>query len=196
MLSTRGNDAILSKWVIVNTLWTSLVAAAWHQGWISYIFEKDITYISHGIAVSFLLVLAVSAYRAVQLRNFFRISDSIREAYLKASNREGSDRSESRDALKTELISNASFIDFFATAALAVGVMGTVVGLIFGFSHVNPEDISNAANAGAVVGGLLKGLSVAFHTTLVGGVVNLWLRTNHYILMQGNAYLYSKVLGG
>lgn len=196
MLTIRGNDAILSKWVIINALWLALVAAAWNQGWVTYIFDKDITFISHGIGITFLVVLGISAYRAIQLRKFFNISDNIRESYRESANREGSDRSEARDALKTELISNVSFIDYFANTALAVGVLGTVVGLIIGFSHVNPNDISNVANAGATVAGLLKGLSVAFHTTLVGGIVNLWLRTNHYLLMQGNAYLYSKVLGG
>lgn len=196
MIKLPGNDAVVSKWVIVNAMWAALVAAAWHQGWVSYIFTKDITYISHGVAVGFLLVLAISAYRATQIRKFFTVSDSIRETYQKAANREGSDRSEARDALKTELITNVSFIDFFASAALAIGVLGTVVGLILGFANVNPADLSNVANAGATVAEVLKGLSVAFHTTLVGGVVNLWLRTNHYILMQGNANLYSKVLGG
>jgi hypothetical protein len=43
---------------------------------------------------------------------------------------------------------------------------------------------------------LLVGLSVAFHTTLVGGLVYLWLRINHFMLVQGQAKLYSLVLEG
>ena len=75
-------------------------------------------------------------------------------------------------------------------------MLGTVIGLILGFQNVDPVMISNVENAGATVANLLVGLSVAFHTTLVGGIANLWLRTNHFILVQGQSRLYSNVLEG
>ena len=101
-----------------------------------------------------------------------------------------------KEVLKTELIGYISFIEYFATTALAVGVLGTVIGLIIGFQNVDAASISSVENAGATVADVLKGLSVAFHTTLVGGIANLWIRTNHFMLSQASAKIYSTTLEG
>ena len=98
------------------------------------------------------------------------------------------------EVLKTELMGYISFIEFLATTALAGGILGTVIGLIVGFQNVDPSLLSSVENAGATVAEVLKGLSVAFHTTLVGGIANLWLRTNHFMLTQASARIYSTTL--
>jgi hypothetical protein len=190
-------DGILAKWSITNFFWVALIAACWHQGWLSYIFEKDVTFISHGIALSGVVVLILSFWKALKISSALRTSDTIRKNYLARIEKFGeSARTDIREALKTDLMSYVSFIEYFATSALAVGVLGTVVGLVMGFSTLDPSDVANIENAGPAVAQLLKGMSVAFHTTLVGGIINLWLRTNHFLLIQGQANLFSKIMGG
>jgi len=190
-------DGILAKWLIINFFWAALLAACWHQGWLSYIFEKDVTFISHGIAVGGILILILSFWKTVQVSRQLCNHAVIRADYLKKIKNWGeTSRADLREALKTNLMSYVSFIEYFATSALAVGVLGTVVGLVMGFSTLDPADVANIENAGPAVAQLLKGMSVAFHTTLVGGIVNLWLRTNHYLLVQGQSNLFSKIMGG
>lgn len=193
----ESSDGILAKWSITNFFWVALIAACWHQGWLSYIFEKDVTFISHGIAVGGVIVLVLSFWKALQISKRLINPLAIRTDYLNRIENYGEvARADLREAFKTNLMSYVSFIEYFATTALAVGVLGTVVGLVMGFSTLDPSDVANIENAGPAVAQLLKGLSVAFHTTLVGGIINLWLRTNHFLLIQGQSILFSKVMGG
>ena len=101
-----------------------------------------------------------------------------------------------KEIMRNELVGYTAFIEFSATIALAIGVLGTVIGLILGFANVDPTLLSNVANAGPTVAEVLKGLSVAFHTTLVGGVANLWLRTNHFMLEQASVRVYNSAIAG
>lgn len=195
IINTSGG--ILARLSITNLLWIALLGASWHQGWLQYIFEKDVTFISHGIAAAAVLVIILSFWKGLHVSRLLRKPDAMKRSYAEAIGKGGPERrADVRDGLKTELMSYVSFIEFFATQALAVGVIGTVIGLILGFANVDPTSIANVSNAGTTVAELLVGLSVAFHTTLVGGIVNLWLRTNHYFLMQAQSKVFSTVMEG
>jgi hypothetical protein len=191
------SGGILARMSITNILWLFLLGASWQQGWLQYLFEKDITFISHGIALATFFVVLVSLWKGLRIGRLLQNPATSKLAYVEAVGRVGIERrADIREALKTELMSYVAFIEYFATTALAVGVIGTVIGLILGFQSVDPMALSNVENAGATVTEVLKGLSVAFHTTLVGGIANLWLRTNHFMLMQAQARLYSEVMEG
>ena len=197
MTFNESLDGILAKWSITNFFWIALLAGCWHQGWLSYIFEKDVTFISHGIAIGGILVLILSCWKTFQVSRRLRNWEAMRQDYLDRVDKLGEEaRSDIREALKTNLMSYVSFIEYFATSALAVGVLGTVVGLVMGFATLDPAHVANIENAGPAVAQLLKGMSVAFHTTLVGGIINLWLRTNHFLLIQAQSNLFSKIMGG
>ncbi len=197
MTFNEASEGILTKWSITNLFWVALIAACWNQGWLSYIFTKDVTFISHGIAVGGIVVLILSFWKAFAISAQLKNHAIVRVSYLDRIEKFGEcARADIREALKTNLMSQISFIEYVATSALAVGVLGTVVGLVMGFSTLDPSHVANIENAGPAVAQLLKGMSVAFHTTLVGGIINLWLRTNHYLLMQGQANLFSRIMGG
>ena len=191
------SGGILARMSITNILWLFLLGASWQQGWLQYLFEKDITFISHGIALATFFVVLVSLWKGLKLGRLLSVPESFKKTYADAIRRVGVERrADLRDALKVELVSYVAFIEYFATTALAVGVLGTVIGLILGFQNVDPMSLSNVENAGATVAEVLKGLSVAFHTTLVGGIANLWLRTNHFMLSQANSRLFTSVMEG
>lgn len=191
------SGGILARLSITNILWVALLGTSWQLGWLQYLFEKDITFISHGIAVASILVVFLSLWKGLRIGRLLKAPDAVKQTYAEAIRRVGTERrADIREALKTELMSYVAFIEYFATTALAIGVLGTVIGLILGFQSVDPMALSNVENAGATVATVLKGLSVAFHTTLVGGIANLWLRTNHFMLMQAQARLYSEVMEG
>lgn len=185
-------DGIMTRLSITNILWLALLGATWQQGWLQYIFEKDISFISHGIAVFSAMVIGLSMWKGFQFSNLLLNPHKLHSTYLDICAKR---RADAKDIMKNELVSYISFIGYFATTALAVGVLGTVIGLIMGFANVDPSLLSNVENAGTTVAEVLKGLSVAFHTTLVGGIANIWLRTNHYMLTQSAAKVYSTALG-
>jgi len=190
-------DGILARLSITNILWIALLGACWQQGWLQYIFNQDISFISHGIAVFSLMVVTLSFWKGFVLSVLLGNPSDLRDRYIDKMDSVGKDRRDGiKEIVKTELVSYISFIEYFATTALAVGVLGTVIGLILGFQNVDAASISNVENAGATVADVLKGLSVAFHTTLVGGIANLWIRTNHFMLSQASAKIYTKTLGG
>jgi hypothetical protein len=190
-------DGILARLTITNILWVALLGACWKQGWLQYIFEKDLSFISHGIAIFSIMVVILSLQKGFNLAGKLAHPFQLKKAYADGVVKVGIERrSDIREVLKTELMGYISFIEYFATTALAVGVLGTVIGLILGFQNVDAASLSNVENAGATVAEVLRGLSVAFHTTLVGGIANLWIRTNHFMLTQASTRIYSTALGG
>ena len=186
---TNQPDGIMTRLSITNILWLALLGATWQQGWLQYVFTKDISFISHGIAIFSAMVIVLSLWKGMQLSN--RLRNPLPDRKIISDNPENG-----KEILRNDLVNYVSFIEFFATTALAVGVLGTVIGLILGFSNVDSSLLSNVENAGTTVAEVLKGLSVAFHTTLVGGVANLWLRTNHFMLTQFAVKVYSSAISG
>jgi len=135
------------------------------------------------------MVIILSLHKGFKLAKILALPPKLRVQYtnvLKGTH--------AKEVLKTELVGYIAFIEYFATTALAVGVLGTVIGLILGFANIDSASLSNVENAGATVAEVLRGLSVAFHTTLVGGIANLWIRTNHFMLSQASAKIYSTTL--
>ena len=66
-------------------------------------------------------------------------------------------------------------VSWCSDAAVTVGLLGTVLGLIMSFHGFDP---SNANSPFEAIG---RFTSVAFFTTLSGGVVGLWLSLVHHI---------------
>ena len=188
-------DGIMTRLSITNILWLALLGATWQQGWLQYIFEKDISYISHGIAILSAMVIVLSIWKGFRLSKMLSKPTELKHAYSVKREALHNRIADVKEIMESELVGYISFIQYFATTALAIGVLGTVIGLIIGFANVDPSLLSNVENAGATVANVLKGLSVAFHTTLVGGVANLWLRTNYYMLEQASAKVYATAIG-
>ena len=193
----NNSGGIMARLTITNILWVALLIASWNQGWLQYLFVKDVTFISHAIAFASALVVGLSLWKGHIISKLLKEPDAVKESYSNAVMKVGQERrADIREGIKTEFMSYISFIEYWATSALAIGVLGTVIGLILGFQNVDPALLSNVENAGSTVAEVLKGLSVAFHTTLVGGIANLWLRTNHHLLMQGQAQVYARIMEG
>ncbi len=193
----QSSGGIMARLTITNILWVALLIAAWNQGWLQYLFAKDVTFISHGIAIASAMVVGLSLWKGHTISLLLKEPDAVKASYAEAVNNVGTERrADIREGIKTEFMSYIAFIEYWATTALAIGVLGTVIGLILGFANVDPAVLSNVENAGSTVAEVLKGLSVAFHTTLVGGIANLWLRTNHHMLMQGQAQVYARIMEG
>ena len=188
---------VMSRWFIVNFMWVAVIFASYQQGWFHYIFAKDETYISHFLALAGLIMVLISTRKAFVISRLLKNPLQATEEYKKrVADRSRQKRDETKGLLANELMGYINSIEFIGTMALTIGVVGTVIGLIIGFQSIDPSALANIENVAPAVSKILTGLSIAFHTTLVGSFVYIWLRTNHYMLVQASTNLYNKILGG
>ena len=75
-----------------------------------------------------------------------------------------------------------------------LGLVGTVVGFIIALSGVDPNSAGDVQSIAPMVAELVRGMSVALYTTLVGAVTNLWLMVNYRILRTAALDLTAKLI--
>ena len=190
-------NTLLHKWIALNAFCFALAAAAYSQGWVTYIFEKDVSNVSYMLAIGGVIGLAISFFKAVALNKREKNVEAESKGFHKKVYTALSPSicsSEMRESLKNNLMSNISIVPMIGNILLFLGVLGTVAGLIIGFYGITPASVSTVSGMVPVVAGLLKGLSIAFHTTLVGGIFSLWLQLNNFLLTQSSSGIYQKIL--
>lgn len=190
-------NTLLHKWTALNAFCIALVAAAYSQGWVTYILAHDPSYVSYMLAIGGVVGLIISFFKAAALNRREKNIDTEAGQFRKKVNESenpGTRSSELRESLKNNLMSNIAVVPMIGNVLLFLGVLGTVAGLIIGFYGVTPASVSTVSGMVPVVAGLLKGLSIAFHTTLVGGIFSLWLQLNHFLLTQSSSGIFQKIL--
>ncbi|RME95707.1 MAG: hypothetical protein D6773_18140 [Alphaproteobacteria bacterium] len=96
--------------------------------------------------------------------------------------------------LRLQLSHHVQIIRQIANMLVFLGLIGTVIGFIIALSGVKPEAVSQADSVAAMVATLIRGMSVALYTTLLGAVLNVWLNINYRILATGTVNLMSELL--
>jgi biopolymer transport protein ExbB/TolQ len=195
---------LLIRFALVNLAGFALLAAAWFQGWILIAHHADSTYLSHGIAVLFLVGLAICAQKVwrtsaelnkVKRYDPFNPEPSLSLKYMaQIRGRDASSRGMAASALKLKLTSRIGPVRFIANLLVILGLIGTVVGFIMALAGVNPETSADAASIGPMVSTLISGMSVALYTTLIGAVLNIWLMVNFQILVTGTVNLMTGIV--
>jgi biopolymer transport protein ExbB/TolQ len=74
-----------------------------------------------------------------------------------------------------------------------LGLIGTVVGFIIALSGVDPQRASDVSAISPMVSTLIRGMSTALYTTLVGSVLNIWLMVDYRLLATGTVKLVTTV---
>lgn len=195
---------LLMRFALVNCAGFALLAAAWFQGWILTALHADSTYQSHGIAVLFLVGLAICAQKiwrtSVELNRVkrfdpFNPEPSLALKYMaQIRGRDASSRGMAASALKLKLSSRIGAVRFIANMLVILGLIGTVVGFIMALAGVNPETSADASAIAPMVSTLISGMSVALYTTLIGSVLNIWLMVNYQILVTGTVNLMTGIV--
>ena len=75
-----------------------------------------------------------------------------------------------------------------------LGLVGTVIGFIVALYGVNPELSATVDNVAPMVATLIKGMSIALYTTLIGSVLHVWLMMNYRILATGTLHLFNTIV--
>ena len=188
------------RFALFNLAAFALVGAAHLQGWLAGVLEADGTGLSVAIAAVFLGGLAICTRKIWQIsvelnsvRNFDPRSRSWAARYLaEVSGREAGSRAITASALRVRLANRISVVRHIANSLVLLGLIGTVIGFVIALSGVDANTAGDVRNITPMVTQLLRGMSVALYTTLVGAVLNLWLTVNYHILAGGTV----KLLGG
>jgi hypothetical protein len=199
----RNYDYLLIfRFLLTNLIGVTLVAAAYMHGVIDSLKIDDPTRLSTltvGLFVAGLFLCGLRIVRISRELNEVRARnpqpDSKVAQYLSlvdTAGREG--RAIAAEALRIKLISRIVAIRHIANTLVILGLLGTVVGFIISLGGVRPEVATNASAVTPMIATLVQGMSVALGNTLIGGVLNVWLNANYYILSTGTAQLICALL--
>jgi len=189
------------RFTLINTVALALLSAAWLQGWIKPILATDDTGLCQLIFGVFLVGLAVSAAKVWRTsrelnacKDFNLHVDSRAARYVaEVAGRDSGSRSTLAGMLRLKLSSRVAIVRHLAASLVLLGLIGTVIGFIISLGGVDPQKAGDVSAIAPMVTKLIDGMSVALYTTLVGGVLNIWLSINYNILATGTVNLISEI---
>jgi hypothetical protein len=192
---------LVVRFVLINLIAVGLLAAAYVQGWLDGIFVDNTRELSLGIFAVFLsglIMCSVKIWRTSCEINDAKTGapspDSRAGKYLASIRGRGPESSVGADnLLRLKLSHRIAIVRHIADSLVFLGLIGTVIGFIIALSGVDPKAIAEVENVAPMVSTLISGMSVALYTTLVGGVLFIWLIINHRILATGTVSLISVV---
>lgn len=185
-------NVVIYQWLAFHGVGLALLFVAWLYGLVGTVIAADPTFITLGIMCLFGVAVLVTAYSAFQLnreRNSYQdVASELRRELI-------SNKKDPISAYQVSLENRYSFYEWVQTILLTLGLIGTVVGIIMAFQSVDPSAIGDSGLAAGVISRMLEGMSVAFYTTLVGGIGYVWIKTTSFMLEYWSADHFSKVLG-
>lgn len=193
---------LVARFLLVNIVAFGLLAAAWLQGWLEGLFDRTTFILSAVVAAVFLYGLALCAIRVWQtsvalnaMKSGGGAARALAQRYMMPAARgSAADRAERLGLLRLTLAHRIQIVRQIANMLVFLGLIGTVIGFIIALSGVQPEAVSNADSVATMVATLIRGMSVALYTTLLGAVLNVWLNVNHRILATGTVNLISEIV--
>lgn len=195
--ATAQRYLLVFRFAVVNLAAFALLGAAYLQGWLTAVAQGDSTGLSIAIFTVFLGGLAVCARKIWVIscelncvRNFDPCRRSWAATYLaEVAGRGSGSRAITGSVLRARISNWIIVVRQVANSLVLLGLIGTVLGFIIALSGVDPNSASDIRAISPMVANLIRGMSVALYTTLVGAVLNLWLIVNYHMLVGGAAKL-------
>jgi len=193
---------LVLRFSLINIVAFALIGAAWLQGWLDGLFEPATAILSGIIFAVFMYGLAICAFKiwqtSVAINNMKaggKTAKDQADRYMAAPRtRDAESRSIQIHMLRLKTSHRIQIVRHIANLLVFLGLIGTVIGFIIALSGVEPEAVSNPENVATMVATLIRGMSVALYTTLLGAVLNVWLNINHRILSTGTVNLVSYIV--
>jgi len=190
------------QFTLLNIIAAALLVVAWSQGLIAQALAADGTHFVVVIAVVFVASLALSGARVFEVsreleraRHYDPAQPSCARRFLeRTAGKDGQSRQILGQALRLELSQKITLVRHLANSLVFLGLIGTVIGFIIALSGVDPTKVADAENIAPMVSALIGGMSTALVTTLVGSVLNIWLRANYQMLATGTAHLINAIV--
>ncbi len=194
---------LILRFAIANIAGFSLLGAFYLNGFVAAVRAGDSTGLSIAIFVAFLagnLLCALRIWRvSAELDGINGDADLRQDSwtaeYLAAvDGREASSRGLLVSALQSKISARIVVVRHVANSLVLLGLIGTVIGFIIALSGVDPETVADVDKIAPMVGELIRGMSVALYTTLVGAIFSLWLTVNYQILAGGAVTLVAAIV--
>ncbi len=193
---------LLLRFMVFNVVAFALLAAVWVEGWVSLVFESDITRISAGITVAFVVGWLMCLEKVVRCsRELNAVADSSGDPpsrlrrYLDLS---AEVRPEAHgalaDCLRSRLYARIAVIRTISNSLVVLGLIGTVIGFIIALTGIDANAVADIGAIAPMVSTLIQGMSVALYTTLVGAVFHVWLLVNYQVLATGTVNLVNTII--
>lgn len=192
---------LVYRFVLFNIVATAFLGVAYVHGLVDMVLTADRTGISVTIFAVFLAgtaicgVLIVGVSRELNKTRWFNPDTPSHAAtYLdRLRDCAGVDRSVIAGALRLRLSHRIAVVRYTANSLVLLGLIGTVVGFIIALSGIDPAKAADFAAISPMVSTLIRGMSTALYTTLVGAVLNLWLTVNYQLLATGTVKLINSL---
>lgn len=193
---------LVLRFAIFNMAAFGLVVAVYIQGWLDGALEGYTAWLSGAICLVFVFGLGLCANRV------WRISCELNDVrdgspkpgsraakYVEAiSGRRAQSRTMRAGILRSRIGNNIAVVHHTANSLVFLGLVGTVIGFIVALSAVDPQSSVSVDNIAPMVATLLKGMSIALYTTLLGSVFHLWLLVNYRMLSTGAMHLFNAIV--
>ena len=208
---------LLLRFMVFNVVAFALLAAVWVEGWVSLVFESDITRISAGITIAFVVGWLMCLEKVVRcsrelnavadssgdppsrLRRYLDLSAEVRPEAHSAEVFQGG-RGLRRipgalaDCLRSRLYARIAVIRTISNSLVVLGLIGTVIGFIIALTGIDANAVADIGAIAPMVSTLIQGMSVALYTTLVGAVFHVWLLVNYQVLATGTVNLVNTII--
>ncbi len=184
---------LLLRFAIANIAGFSLLGALYMNGFVDDVRAGDSTGISVAIFVAFLAGNFICAHRVWRVSaeldglggDQVRVETWAGGYFSSIVGHDSSSRALLASTLESRVASKISVVRHVANSLVLLGLIGTVIGFIIALSGVDPETVADVDKIAPMVGELIRGMSVALYTTLVGAILSLWLTVNYHILSGG-----------
>ena len=188
---------LVLRFALVNMVGFALLGAAYIQGYVDMIIAADETRLSVAIAAVFLVGLGLCGWKVAltsrelnEVRNFDALRESAATNYIaKLRGIAGDSRSIIAGVVRLRLSHRIAVVRQIANSLVLLGLIGTVIGFVIALSGIDPQRASEFESISPMVSTLIRGMSTALYTTMVGAVLNLWLMINYHMLATGTVKL-------
>jgi biopolymer transport protein ExbB/TolQ len=193
---------LVLRFALLNLVGFALLGVAYVQGLVKNVIDSDRTYLSVLIFLVFLGGFAICARKVWQTS---RELNSLKERDPAVASpamrhlapligRNAESRSNLAGALRLRLFHRIAIVRNIANSLVLLGLIGTVLGFIIALSGVDPERVADIEAIAPMVSTLIRGMSTALYTTLVGAILNVWLMANHQLLATGTVKLITALV--
>lgn len=193
---------LVMRFALVNIVAFAIAGAVYLQGWLDGALVGETKWLTLAIAAVFLYGLAICCAKiwqtSTELNDVAIASPRSRSraaVYLDAiRGKPPEGRSMTANLLRLRMSNQISIVRHIANTLVLLGLIGTVVGFILALSGVDPQAATQVEQVAPMVSTLIKGMSIALYTTLVGAVLHVWLMVNHRMLSTGTVLLYDAIV--
>lgn len=193
---------LVLRFALLNLVAAALLGVAYIHGLVNMVIEADRTYLSVVIFLVFVGGLGVCARKVWQtsrelnaLREFDPAAESSVMRYVTPLlGHDAESRANLAGAVRLRLSHRIAIVRHIANSLVLLGLIGTVLGFIIALSGVDPERAADISAIAPMVSTLIRGMSTALYTTLVGAILNVWLMANHQLLAGGTVKLIAALV--